>query len=110
MVKRQNGKRSTAETDGTTMLRSENITTVDMIRRFGGSTSQAAQWPLDDNAGDDEDDRFDRMEKLIEKAMKRLGASGGRKKGGSSGAGGSSAKSADGGSASDHPGSEQESE
>ena len=64
-------------------LASANITTVDMIRRFGGSTSQAAQWPVDDVAGDDDEDRFDRMEKLIEKAMKRIGTSGGgRKRGG----------------------------
>merc|ERR1719277_2547671 len=39
---------------------SANITTVDMIRRFGGSTSPAAQWPEEENAGDDEEDRFDR--------------------------------------------------
>jgi len=50
---------------------SENITTVDMIRRFGGSTSPEAQWPEEEGAGDEED-RFDRMEKLIEKAMKRI--------------------------------------
>merc|ERR1719517_359424 len=47
---------------------SMNITTVDMIRRFGGSTSPAAQWPEEDQAGDDEEDRFERMERLIEKA------------------------------------------
>merc|ERR1711933_481668 len=60
---------------------SANITTVDMIRRFGGSTSPAAQWPEEENAGDDEEDRFDRMEKLIEKAMKRMtsGGKGGKK-------------------------------
>merc|ERR1740122_878425 len=50
-----------------------NITTVDMIRRFGGSTSTAAQWP--EEAGDDEDDQLDRIEKLIEKAIKRMGSS-----------------------------------
>jgi len=50
---------------------SENITTVDMIRRFGGSTSPAAQWPEEEGAGDEED-RFDHMEKLIQKAMKRI--------------------------------------
>merc|ERR1712190_659787 len=65
-----------------------NITTVDMIRRFGGSTSPAAQWPEEDQAGDDEEDRFERMERLIEKAMKRMTSSGGKKK---AGAGGSSA-------------------
>merc|ERR1719356_962101 len=60
---------------------SANITTVDMIRRFGGSTSPLAQWPEEENAGDDEEDRFDRMEKLIEKAMKRMTTKGGGKKG-----------------------------
>merc|ERR1712226_140145 len=65
---------------------SANVTTVDMIRRFGGSTSPMAQWPEEENAGDDEEDRFDRMEKLIEKAMKRMTTS----KGGKKGPGGSS--------------------
>merc|ERR1712217_134077 len=65
---------------------SQNITTVDMIRRFGGSTSPAAQWPEEDQAGDDEEDRFERMERLIEKAMKRMTSSRGKKKG--AGAGG----------------------
>jgi len=49
-----------------------NPTIIDMIRRFGGSTSPAMQWPEEDQLGDDEDDRFERMEKLIEKAMKRM--------------------------------------
>jgi hypothetical protein len=65
---------------------SANITTVDMIRRFGGSTSPAAQWPEEEAAGDDEEDRFDRMEKLIEKAMKRMSTTKGSKtKGGARG-------------------------
>merc|ERR1740121_457118 len=61
----------------------QNITTVDMIRRFGGSTSVLAQWPED--AADDEDDKFERIEKLIEKAMKRMSSTGGggKRKGGS---------------------------
>merc|ERR1719277_1877090 len=65
-----------------------NITTVDMIRRFGGSTSQAAQWP--EEAGDDEDDQLDRIEKLVEKAIKRMGSTGEKAKGGMNSAGGSS--------------------
>jgi len=61
---------------------SANITTVDMIRRFGGSTSPLAQWPAEENAGDDEEDRFEKLEKLIEKAMKRMtGSKGAGKKG-----------------------------
>jgi len=78
---------------------SANVTTVDMIRRFGGSTSPAAPWPQDDT-GDDDDDRFDRMEKLIEKAMKRMTTSKGSKGGGggSSGAGNSSGQGESSGS------------
>jgi len=61
---------------------SANVTTVDMIRRFGGSTSPLAQWPAEENAGDDEEDRFEKLEKLIEKAMKRMTSSKGGKRGG----------------------------
>ncbi len=63
---------------------SANPTTKDMIRRFGGSTSVKMQWPEDDQQGD-ENDRFDKMEKLIQKAMKRL-TSAGKSKGAKSGA------------------------
>jgi len=42
------------------------------------------QWPEEDQAGDDEDDRFERMEKLIEKAMKRIAQSKGSASGGGS--------------------------
>merc|ERR550532_1046706 len=55
-----------------------NPTTTDAIRRFGGSTSPAMQWPEEDNAGDDEEDRFDKIKKLIEKALKRLSSVGGK--------------------------------
>merc|ERR1719337_693662 len=54
-----------------------NPTTVDMIRRFGGSTSPEIQWPEDDADGDG-DDRFERMEKLIQRALQRLTQKGGR--------------------------------
>merc|ERR1711862_286347 len=64
---------------------STNPTTVDTIRRFGGSTSPAMQWPEEDQAGDDEEDRFDRMEKLIEKAMKRITQTRSKKQGGAMG-------------------------
>merc|ERR1740139_640844 len=65
-----------------------NITTVDMIRRFGGSTSTSAQWP--EEAGDDEDDQLDRIEKLIEKAIKRMGSGSSKGKNKTNSAGGSS--------------------
>jgi len=61
---------------------SAHITTVDMIRRFGGSTSPAAQWPQEEGTGLDEDeDRFDRLEKIVEKAMKRMSSTARRKHG-----------------------------
>merc|ERR1712187_185957 len=91
-----------------------NVTTVDMIRRFGGSTSPAAQWPEEDQAGDDEEDRFERMERLIEKAMKRMTSArgGGKKKGpGASSVGqGSSDQGGDASGGSAHEESEHDSE
>jgi len=50
-----------------------NIITVDSIRRFGGSTSPMAQWP--EEAEGDDDDRLERMEKVLEKAFKRMSRS-----------------------------------
>jgi uncharacterized membrane protein YgcG len=46
----------------------------DTIRRFGGSTSPAALWPEEENTneGETEEDRFDQIEKLLDKAMKRM--------------------------------------
>merc|ERR1719230_2022293 len=71
---------------------SAHPTTVDMIKRFGGSTSPAMQWPEEDGAGDDDTDKFDRLEALIKKTMERIakttGGGGGRKgKGGASSSG-----------------------
>jgi len=83
-----------------------NITTVDMIRRFGGSTSTLAQWPEEDVLDEDEDDRMERMEKLIDKAVKRMaGSRGGKKRkggGGSSGPNSSSMGQTGSASESDH--------
>merc|ERR1712226_1172281 len=86
-----------------------NITTVDMIRRFGGSTSPAAQWPEEDQAGDDEEDRFERMERLIEKAMKRM-SSGSAKKKGAGGPGASSGQGSSDQGGEDSGGGDHESE
>jgi len=66
-----------------------NPTTVDAIRRFGGSTSRAMPWPAEDSLDEGDADKFDRLEKLIVRATKNMGSSGGRKKGGSSSAGAS---------------------
>merc|ERR1712046_367828 len=65
-------------------LASLKPTTKDQIRRFGGSTSVAMQWPEEEGDGD-EADRFDRLEQLIQKALKRItkgGGGGGKSKGG----------------------------
>merc|ERR1712228_708511 len=66
-----------------------NPTTVDAIRRFGGSTSPTMPWPEEENLDGGDDDKFDRLEKLIVRATKNMGGSGGGKKGGSSSAGAS---------------------
>mmetsp|Transcript_46290 Transcript_46290/g.108445 ORF Transcript_46290/g.108445 Transcript_46290/m.108445 type:complete len:1114 (-) Transcript_46290:184-3525(-) len=66
-----------------------NPTTVDKIKRFGGSTSPTMPWPEEDEDGDD--DRFDRLEKLIIRTTKSI--TGKKKRGGgtSSSMGGSGA-------------------
>jgi len=64
---------------------SANPTTVDMIRRFGGSTSTQMPWPAEDEGDNDENDRFHKLEKLMRKALKRVTSSGAR--GSSSGEG-----------------------
>jgi len=71
---------------GIQMREAANIhpTTVDTIRRFGGSTSPDVQWPEDEQDGADGDDRFERIEKLIQKTLQRITKqSGHRGKGGS---------------------------
>merc|ERR1719277_834893 len=82
---------------------SAHPTTVDMIKRFGGSTSPSIQWPEEDGAGDDDTDKFDRLEALIKKTMERItkevGSDGGRRgKGASSSGMGGSGDGAEGGS------------
>merc|ERR1719343_1175713 len=69
---------------------SAHPTTVDMIKRFGGSTSPAMQWPEEDGAGDDDSDKFDRLENLIKKTMERIAKSVGSGGGGRKGKGTSS--------------------
>lgn len=52
---------------------SAHPTTVESIRRFGGSTSLEAPWPEEEaGAGFSEEDRFDKLERTLEKAMKRM--------------------------------------
>merc|ERR1712151_920386 len=77
---------------------SANPTTIDMIKRFGGSTSPSIQWPEED-AGDDDSDKFERIEKLIQRAMARLNTKGGGggKKGGKGASSAGASGSGDGG-------------
>merc|ERR1719498_247293 len=87
-----------------------NPTTEDMIKRFGGSTSVEMPWPAEAEGQGDEDDRFERLENLIQKTLKRItkGGSGGRGKGGSmSGTGSKLSGSGDGDEAGGSSGSEQ---
>eukprot|EP00931_Biecheleriopsis_adriatica_P113517 TRINITY_DN8858_c0_g1_i1.p1 TRINITY_DN8858_c0_g1~~TRINITY_DN8858_c0_g1_i1.p1 ORF type:complete len:1115 (+),score=249.69 TRINITY_DN8858_c0_g1_i1:41-3346(+) len=79
-----------------------NPTTVDAIRRFGGSTSPTMPWPAEDGVENGDDDRFDRLEKLIVRATKG-GGKAKRKGAGSSRGGGSSGVS---GGSDDQEGSE----
>jgi len=65
-----------------------NPTTIDMIKRFGGSTSPSIQWPEEaDGENGDGEDRFERMEKLIQRALKRVTKSHGKSKGSKDGTG-----------------------
>eukprot|EP00931_Biecheleriopsis_adriatica_P044430 TRINITY_DN2541_c0_g1_i4.p1 TRINITY_DN2541_c0_g1~~TRINITY_DN2541_c0_g1_i4.p1 ORF type:complete len:578 (-),score=111.83 TRINITY_DN2541_c0_g1_i4:275-1930(-) len=75
-----------------------NPTTVDMIRRFGGSTSPAMPWPEEEGLGNDDDDKFERLEKVILRVTKKMGGGDdSQKKGGSSSMGQSSGSGGGGG-------------
>jgi len=52
-------------------LASANRTNLEMIKRFGGSTDPSVQWP-EDAVTDNADDRVERMEKMMEKALQRM--------------------------------------
>jgi len=59
-------------------------TTEEQIRRFGGSTSPALPWPAEP-CEDDENNRFDRLEKMVARATKQMtGSRSARSKSGSS--------------------------
>jgi len=67
----------------------ENPTTVDSVRRFGGSTAPNMPWPQDPLAEDEGGDRLEKLEKLVVKAMKTItGKKGGNKPTGNSSASG----------------------
>ncbi|CAE8718508.1 unnamed protein product, partial [Polarella glacialis] len=50
---------------------SKYLVSVDMIRRFGGSTSPAMPWP-EEEGGNSESDKFERLEKAIMRHTKKL--------------------------------------
>eukprot|EP00927_Polykrikos_kofoidii_P002426 TRINITY_DN1096_c0_g1_i13.p1 TRINITY_DN1096_c0_g1~~TRINITY_DN1096_c0_g1_i13.p1 ORF type:complete len:1086 (+),score=186.39 TRINITY_DN1096_c0_g1_i13:79-3336(+) len=91
----------------------EHPTTVDIIKRFGGSTSVEVQWPEEEGTGDDDGDKFERIELIIKRAMERLTTNESKKQkvGGSSAGRGASASGAEqetGGGGSEGAGSEVE--
>jgi len=56
---------------------SANRSNVEMITRYGGSTAPTSQWP-EDVATDDADERVERMEKSMERALKKMSSEGKR--------------------------------
>jgi uncharacterized membrane protein YgcG len=51
---------------------SANPTTIDAIRRFGGSTSPSNPWPEEEGVVDDDAEKFQRLEDLVKKASELL--------------------------------------
>merc|ERR1719263_1649606 len=72
-----------------------NPTTIDTIKRVGGTTSALAQWP--EEAGDAEDDKFGKLETMIKKAMDTMTAAKTtkKKKGGMASSGGGDGSAAE---------------
>jgi hypothetical protein len=86
-----------------------NPTTIDTIKRVGGTTSPLAQWPEED--GDAEDDKFGKLEVMIKKAMDTMSAASSKKKGGGGGSsldGGAGEGSGEGSGAGEEEGGEEE--
>jgi len=70
----------------------EHPTTVENIRRFGGSTSPAMPWPEELHT-DEAEDKLDRLEKVILRATKKITSRSKKNGAGGSGAGSSSLSS-----------------
>jgi len=87
-------------------LANANPTTTDAIKRFGGSTSPAMQWPEEEGAGDTDESKFDRLEKLIARATKNIGGAGSSGKGGKTGSSRASGSRAEGSSDNNSGGSD----
>jgi hypothetical protein len=49
-----------------------NMVMTDQILRYGGSTSPTLAWPEDESKNDDEEMKFDRLRKLLSKALARI--------------------------------------
>jgi len=47
-----------------------HLVSMDYIRRFGGTTESSAQWPKEPDSEGDDEERFERMEKVVRKTMK----------------------------------------
>jgi len=83
-------------------------TTADRIRRFGGSTSPLNPWPAE-AVGDEDGDKFERLENMIHRTLKKVNKSRGRHGSSSHGASRGPSGSA-GGSGGSEMGSQAESE
>merc|ERR1719424_2606104 len=80
---------------------SANPTTVDTIRRFVGTTSPSVKWPEEDSQGDEDSDKFGRIEDLIKKLgdqAAKAASSGAKKVKGGGGASSSGQSGGNGGS------------
>jgi len=53
-------------------LASLNVTTVDMIKRYGGTTSPEAMWPQDGEANHDDIDKFEILERTVQRSLARM--------------------------------------
>jgi len=60
----------------------------DSIHRFGGSCAEDMQWPEDPGGADEEEGKYDRIERLVQKALKAIS----RQSQGGGGSGGGSRK------------------
>jgi len=88
-----------------------NITTEEIVQRFGGSTAASSPWPEDETETAQSEDRFDRMERMMERSLKKVAAASKRTKGrrglssgGSGSAGSQGASGEDASSSSVHSG------
>ncbi|CAE8638544.1 unnamed protein product [Polarella glacialis] len=63
---------------GLQVLEPSNVhaTTVDTIRRFGGSTSPAMQWPEEEGHHDDDEHKYDKLFRVLTKISKNVGGGG----------------------------------